>query len=208
MDLIGKHSCYKDHHLALSDQIAGQLKQYALSAEDLNEMPHRLDSDNEEFDSIAPAIQDVERQDEDEVNKDLHSDFNEGYDLSADLGIPSREPSGEPLILNEMQDDQYRTMVQNLNKEQKEFFSHTLHLIKTSDKPFYAFLSAGGGVGKSHLTKSIYQAALKFYNSREGDGFHQASILLLAATGKAAFLIKGNTIHNALAVPASQSLKN
>ena len=162
MDLIGKHSCYKDHYLALSDQIADQLKQYALCAEDLNEMQHRLDSDNEEFDSIAPAIQDVERQDEDEGNKDLHSDFNEGYDLSADLGIPSREPSGEPLILNEMQDDQFRTMVQNLNKEQKEF-SHTLHLIKTSDKPFYAFLSGGGGVGKSHLTKSIYQAALKYF---------------------------------------------
>ena len=90
MDLIEKHSCYKDHYLALLDQIAGQLKQYALCAEDLNEMQHRLNSDNEEFDSIAPAIQDVERQDEDEGNKDLHSDFNEGYDLSADLGIPSR----------------------------------------------------------------------------------------------------------------------
>ncbi len=25
-----------------------------------------------------------------------------------------------------------------------------LHLIKTSHKPFYAFLSGGGGVGKSH----------------------------------------------------------
>ena len=75
MDLIGKHSWYKDHYLALSDQIAGQLKQYALCAEDLNEMQHRLDSDNEEFDSIVLAIQDVEHQDQDEGNKDLHSDF-------------------------------------------------------------------------------------------------------------------------------------
>ena len=89
-----------------------------------------------------------------------------------------------------------------------ELFSHILHLIKASDKPFYAFLSGGGGVGKSHLTKSIYQAALRYYNSREGEDFHQVSISLLAPTGKAAFLIKGNTIHNALAVPARQSLKN
>ena len=63
-------------------------------------------------------------------------------------------------------------------------------------------------MGKSHLTKSIYQAALKYYNSREGEDFHQVNILLLAPTGKAAFLIKGNTIHSALAIPASQSLKN
>ena len=136
--------------------------------------------------------------------------FNEGYDLSDDLGIPSRQPSGEPLILNEMQDDDYLSMVQKL-KEQKEFFAHALHLIKTSEKPFYCFLSGacgGGGVGKSHLTKSVYQAALKYYNSRQGEDFHQVHILLLAPTGKAAFLVKGNTIHSALAIPASQSLKN
>ena len=107
-----------------------------------------------------------------------------------------------------MQDDDYRSMVQTLNKKPKEFFAHALHLIKTSDKPFYCFLSGGGGVGKSRLTKSICQAALKYYNSHQGEDFHQVNILLLAPTGKDAFLIKGNTIHSAFAVPASQSLKN
>ena len=93
-----------------------------------------------------------------------------------------------------------------LNKKQREFFYHALHLIKTSEKPFYAFLSGGGGVGKSHLIKSIYQAALKYYNSRAGEDFRRVRILLLAPTGKAAYL--GNTIHSALGIPASQSLKN
>ena len=58
------------------------------------------------------------------------------------------------------------------------------------------------------MTKSIYQTALKCYNSHQGEDFHQVNILLLAPTGKAAFLIKGNTIHSALAIPASQSLKS
>ena len=92
-----------------------------------------------------------------------------------------------------------------LYKKQREFFYHALHIIKTSDKPFYAFLSGSGGVGKSHLIKSIYQAALKYYNARAGDDFRRVHILLLAPTGKAANLIKGNTIHSALAIPASQS---
>ncbi|XP_028412534.1 ATP-dependent DNA helicase PIF1-like [Dendronephthya gigantea] len=48
----------------------------------------------------------------------------------------------------------------------------------------------GAGVGKSHLTKCLYQAALKYYNTREGDDFHQVKILMLAPTGKAAFNIK------------------
>ena len=105
-----------------------------------------------------------------------------------------------------MQDDEYRASVQMLNKKQREFFYHALHLIKTSDKPFYAFLSGSGG--KSHLIKSIYQTTLKYYNAKSGDDFRHVYVLLLAPTGKAADLIKGNTIHSALAIPASQLLKN
>ena len=55
--------------------------------------------------------------------------------------------------LRECDDDAYDIIVQMLNKKQREFFYHVLHLIKTSEKPFYAFLSGGGGVGKSHLIK-------------------------------------------------------
>ena len=93
------------------------------------------------------------------------------HHFSDNLGIPSSQQNNEPLILNEMQDSEYGALVQMLNKKQREFFYHPLHLIKTSDKPFYAFLSGGGGVGKSHLIKSIYQAALKYYNSRAGQDF-------------------------------------
>ena len=48
---------------------------------------------------------------------------------------------------------------------------------------------------------------MKYYNTRAGDNFHEVKVLLLAPTGKAAFIIKGNTIHSALAIPACQSLK-
>ena len=97
-----------------------------------------------------------------EGDKDLHPDFAGNDNLSDDLGIPSVNNS-EPLIMNELPDDEYRHIVQTLNKEQKEFFYHVLHLIKTSEEPFYyCFLSGGAGVGKSHVTKALYQAALKY----------------------------------------------
>ena len=54
----------------------------------------------------------------------------------------------------------------------------------------------------------MYQAALKYYNTRAGDDFHEVKVLLLAPTGKAAYTIKGNTVHSAFAVPANQSLRN
>jgi DNA replication protein DnaC len=80
-------------------------------------------------------------------------DSGENYDLIT---------SGTQNIERQEQDDVYREMVQKLNREQKEFFFHVLHPIKTPDNPFYCFLSGGGGVGKSHLTKCLYQAALKY----------------------------------------------
>ena len=63
-------------------------------------------------------------------------------------------------------------------------------------------------MGRSHLVKALYQAASKYYNSRHGEDFHEVKISLLAPTGKAAFSIRGNTIHSALQIPACQSLKN
>ena len=38
--------------------------------------------------------------------------------------------------------------------------------------------------------------------------FAETKVLMLATTGKAAYNIKGNTIHNAIAIPACQSLRN
>ena len=125
-----------------------------------------LSNMDDNYDLVAPGTQNIEHQDESVGAQDLRPDFNENYDLSSDIGIPSTASNSEQLILNELQDRDYRQMVQKLNKEQKEFFFHILYLIKTTDKPFQCFLSGGAGVGKSHLTKALYQAALKYYNTR------------------------------------------
>jgi len=211
-DLLGNFPSYEDHFSAVKDISKGQMDQYAVHAQELNIIEKEFDNmkeDDDKFDLIAPVTRDIEHQHEAEGSQDLHPDLNETYNFSEDVGIPSTMTSNnnESLILNELQDEEYRRLIQMLNKEQKEVCYHILHLIKTSDKPFYCFLSGGAWVGKSHLTKAIYQAALKYYNTRAGEDFHTVKVLLLAPTGKAAFNIRGNTIHSALAVPASQSLK-
>ena len=47
------------------------------------------------------------------------------------------------------------------------------------------------GVGKSHLTKLLFQAVYKYLNTRAGDDFHQIRAILVASTGKAAYNIQG-----------------
>ena len=173
-DLIGKYSSFQEHYAARCIEITEQMTQYAVCSEDLNEIQHHLqECDDDLYDRIAPFTQDTERRDQDEGSTNTHPGLTENYDLSEDLGIPSSSQNNEPLILNEMCDNEYRASVQMLNKKQREFFYHSLHLIKTCDKPFYASLSGSGGVGKSHLLKSMYQAALKFYNAKAGDDFHR-----------------------------------
>ena len=110
--------------------------------------------DNDDnYDLVAPGTQNIERKDRNESTQDLHLELNANYDLSGDLGISSTTSNTEQLMLPEEQDGTYRGMVQELNKEQKEFFYHVLHLVKTSDDPFYCFLIGEAGAGKSHLTK-------------------------------------------------------
>ena len=128
-DLLANCSSYHERFLLLKEQIDKQMKQYAISCEDLNDIEQHLqatDFSEDQFDSKAPNTQNVELQDEAEGSEDLHLEYNENYDLSDDLGIPSASFNNEPLMLSELPDNEYRSMVQTLNKEQKEFFlSHS-----------------------------------------------------------------------------------
>ena len=127
VDLMGAYSSFQEHYEARRDEISEQMEQYAVCSEDLNEIQHICityiqECDDDVYDTIAPVTQGTERRDENEGNTDTHPDLNETYDVSEDLGIPSRLPNNEPLILNEMEHDEYRRLVQMLNKKQREFF--------------------------------------------------------------------------------------
>ena len=124
-DLLANFSFYQERFLNVKDSIDEQMKLYAVCSENLDKIPENLngiDADNDNFDSIAPYTQNIEYQDEAEGIQDLHPDLNESYDLSEDVGIPSAVENTEPLIVNELQDQEYRQLVQTLNQKQKEFF--------------------------------------------------------------------------------------
>ena len=57
-----------------------------------------------------------------------------------------------------------------------------------------------------HLSlKLLYQALLKYFNSIPGTDPNLLNMLLMAPTGKAVCLIRGNTVHSALKIPINQS---
>lgn len=52
------------------------------------------------YDSVAPLTENIEQQDCNEGNQDLHPDVNENYNLSDDIGIPSVDSKSEPCLMN------------------------------------------------------------------------------------------------------------
>ena len=94
-------------------------------------------------------------------------------------------------------DDEYLTLLRNLNLRQREFFNHVVHWIKCKDTPIYAFLTGGAGVGKSVVIRALYQSLYRILNLRDGENPDDIRILLCAYMGFAAFNISGQTICSA-----------
>ena len=81
------------------------MKQFVLCHEDFNELRehgNNMEDVDDEYDLIAPCTQNVEHSDEALGNEDLQPDFNENYNLSDDIGIPTVDANYEPLMQNEL----------------------------------------------------------------------------------------------------------
>ncbi|KAJ8050592.1 ATP-dependent DNA helicase PIF1 [Holothuria leucospilota] len=156
---------------------------------------------------IAPSSEHTNELDrlekENTVREDEHQ---EKYDIGQDLGIAVNNVSIEELLKPRMPDDEYHSLVNSLNTKQKQFFYHVLHWCKIKHEPLYAFLTGGAGVGKSQVLKALYNALLRYYSTLPGNDPDDTHIILMAPTGKAAYGIKGTTIHSALQIPANQGL--
>lgn len=76
-----------------------------------------------------------------------------------------------------------------------------MHLLKTRISPLYVFfLTGGAGVGKSVVTRALYQGLLKFYSHQLNESPDTSHVLLCAQTAKAAHNISG-TIHSSFCIP-------
>lgn len=216
-DLIKDCQTYQERYQQVELIVNSNKEQYdrhsdilEKAIEDLNE------NDNTSDDPVAPNTQHINEQDAAAKTKpsELFGCFDPGtnkqhsqYDLFDDMGILPRHNDEEELVQNRLNDSDYRQLVRSLNIKQKEFFYHVLHSIKTKDDPLALFLSGGAGVGKSTVTNALYEALMRYLNSVPGENPDEVKVLKVAPTGKAAFNIKGNTLHSAFKIPANRGFQ-
>ena len=216
-DLIKDCQTYQDRYQQVELIFNSNKEQYdrhsdilEKAIEDLNE------NDNSSDDPVAPNTQHINEQDAAAKRKpsELFGCFDPGtnnqhsqYDIFDDMGILPRHNDEEELVQNRLNDSDYRQLVRLLNIKQKEFFYHVLHSIKTKDDPLALFLSGGAGVGKRTATNALYEALMRYLNSVPGENPDEVKVLKVAPTGKAAFNIKGNTLHSAFKIPANRGFQ-
>ena len=115
---------------------------------------------------------------------------------------------GEMLLV--VSDEDLNEYIRLLNKKHREVFnnvyswliSYMKNLMSqniTIIQPLYLFITGGTGVGKSFLTKILYQFLTKTF-SYKNSSFYNPKVFLVAPTSAAAVNIDGTTIHSELYV--------
>ncbi|XP_070537517.1 uncharacterized protein [Ptychodera flava] len=194
-------------------EVDSKEKEYNKNAKELDQAIEAVQNTAiDMFDNVAPNTQHQEHQDilEGSRPSDTLSMFapcdesHSKYDIGQDIGISTNNPIIEDLQQPRMADNELYPLLQKLNKKQKQIFYHIVHWMKTRTEPLHIFVTGGAGVGKSLVLKSLYQVLLKYLSNLPGENPDNIHLLLVAPTGKAAYNIKGTTIHSAFQIPASQ----
>ena len=207
VDLIGTATSYKSKYFEIKDIVDEVRYQYEPCGDELDEAFENMGRENDlqqAWDEVAPLTED-----QDAIDEDLQMDSGaaEPYDIGQDLGLPAQVMADSIQTITVMPDEEYRRQMRTLNRKQSEFVMDVLHHAKTSDEPICRFLSGGAGVGKTHVTTLLYQSLYRYLNKRPGIDPDKPCILMMAPTGKAAYLIRGNTLHSALKIPVNQKLQ-
>ena len=207
VDLIGTATSYKSRYFEIKDIVDEVRCQYEPCGDELDGAVENMGRENDlqhAWDEVAPLTEDQDAIDED---LQMDNDAAEPYDIGQDLGLPAQVMSDSIQTITVMPDEEYRRQMRTLNRKQSEFVMDVLHHAKTSDEPICRFLSGGAGVGKTHVTTLLFQSLYRYLNKRPGIDPDKPYILLMAPTGKAAYLIRGNTLHSALKIPVNQKLQ-
>ena len=212
-DLIKECQTYQERYQQVESIVNSNKEQYEYHSDILEKAIEDLnETENTSDDPVAPNTQHINEQDVAAKTKpsELFGCFDPGtnkqhsqYDLFDDMGILPRRNDQEELVQNHLHDSDYRQLVRSLNIKQKEFFYHVLHSIKTKDDPLALFLSGGAGVGKSTVTNALYETLARYLNTVPGEIPDEVKVLKVAPTGRAAYNIKGNTLHSAFKIPAN-----
>jgi len=165
------------------------------NAQQLHKVSNRMlgyESDNEENNENDEAIEDV---------YGFHGELN--YEKHVCLKGP--ETAQEVKAAKRLQDDEFKQIMVTLNRGQHMYLMNVLSMLKQG-QVFHHYVTGDAGTGKSRLIKALRETMNRHYSKYEVVQDEESLYVLLAAfTGKAAFNIKGTTLHTAFSIQVKSS---
>ena len=95
-----------------------------------------------------------------------------------------------------------RKYITSLNRQQRQIFDDIMERVTAGDledNPFHCYIAGEAGTGKSHLLKLLIYA-IRQLKVKSGQELDKPSVIVMAPTANAAFLIKGKTIESAMRI--------
>ncbi|KAE9522416.1 hypothetical protein AGLY_017175 [Aphis glycines] len=117
---------------------------------------------------------------------------------------------GSKIIVHLIDYEQFKDLIGCLNDGQRQLLYHTTNVIRSQlwgkgHPAMKVFVTGPAGAGKSMLIRALAQSVIRIANLRPDiDDLSLPPVLLTAPTGKAAFGIKGLTLHSAFKLPLNQ----
>jgi len=117
---------------------------------------------------------------------------------------------GGKIIVHLIDNEQFKDLIGCLNDGQRQLLYHTTNVIRSQlwgkgHTAMKVFVTGPAGAGKSMLIRALAQSVIRIANLRPDiDDLSLPPVLLTAPTGKAAYGIKGLTLHSAFKLPLNQ----
>ena len=95
---------------------------------------------------------------------------------------------------------EFRNLISGLNFQQRRIFDDIIERlcdVSGNKQSFYVYIGGNAGTGKSHVIQAIIEAT-KYLGRYSGSELEKPSVLVMAPTGNAAYIIHGKTIESAL----------
>ncbi|KAK3921374.1 ATP-dependent DNA helicase [Frankliniella fusca] len=176
---------------SLQDEVMALALEEAEDREIIEDRENSLDMPVFDFDSYTLN---------DSLTKaDIQTEF--GTEIERENPIKFITPSKVPQA-------DFQHLHEKLNTDQRDFVYHLSYHFQTSDEQILYFLTGGAGVGKSLTISVIYQTLTRILNASPDSNPDKPKVLLCAYTGKAAFNIKGQTLHSAFKLVPNQKNLN
>ena len=181
----------------------------------LAENQEKINKNREKFESNNLVVDMIKRIEEDmEKRKTLESDSEEEDEdeetTPMSLILEEQEKyDKQQAMMNMPKDDtndnfldpvELRKQITMLNQQQRRIFDDVIERVIDNDleeKPFYLYIGGEAGTGKSFLLQKIIYA-IRQIKVKSGQELDKPTVLVMAPTANAAYIIKGKTIESAL----------